>query len=104
MQCFPKSSLRILQPEQEINFKMKIRYQARWKELLDGFYEGHHFTVEMTMGVSHVYFPTEETWNGTAPEWARGLWKQARDDAETWSLANSVLFNVDPAAWVDFKG
>lgn len=82
---------------------MNIRYRPRWKEMLDGFYGEHQFTVELTMGVYHVYFPTEATWNRTAPDWARGLWKQARDEAEAWSLAQPYPFDVDSTAWVDFK-
>jgi len=81
---------------------MKIRYQPRWKEILDGFVEHHHFSVEITMGDLHVYFPTEEAWNATAPEWAKDLWPEARDGAEEWSRKNAIPFEVDQAAWVDF--
>lgn len=52
---------------------MSIRYQPRWKELLDGFYGEHRFTVQRPIGIPHVYFPTEETWERSGPAWARGI-------------------------------
>ena len=71
--------------------------------MLDGFIDGHEFTIEMTMGKDHVYFPTEEMWNRAAPPWACGLWEQARDGASEWCLAHSIPFDVDQTAWVEFK-
>lgn len=82
---------------------MNLTYRSRWKEMLDGFYGPHQFTVEMTLGELHVFFPTEERWNRTAPAWAQGLWKKARDGAEAWGKAKSIPFSVDPGAWVDFQ-
>jgi hypothetical protein len=85
-----------------LNTAMTITYQPRWKEMFDGFVGDNRFTVEMTMGHLHVYFPTESTWNRTAAIWAEGLWQQARDGAEAWCLSNSVPFTIDDQAWVEF--
>ena len=71
--------------------------------MLDGFIDGHQFTIEMTMGIEHVYFPTEEIWDRTAPKWACGIWEQARNEASIWCLINSIPFDVDHAAWVEFS-
>ena len=90
-------------PISQLNFRiMTISYKARWKEMLDGLAGDQGFTVEMTMGTTHVYFPTEATWQLTAPNWAVGLWQQARDGAESWCASNSVAFTIDDSAWVDF--
>ncbi|WP_395746201.1 hypothetical protein [Prosthecobacter sp.] len=79
-----------------------ITYQPRWKEMFDGHVGKNRFTVEMTMGRGHVYFPTENTWNHCAPFWAEGLWQQAKEGAEAWCLSNSVAFHVEETAWVEF--
>lgn len=81
----------------------QFHYKPRWKECFDGYYESHRFTVEMTMGVNHVYFPMQETWDHKAPAWAQGLWRQAHDDAVAWCLQNSIPFTADAHAWVDFN-
>ena len=81
---------------------MTIKYLPRWKEMLDGIYGDHRFTVEITMGIIHVYFPTEETWERDAPAWAQGLWPQAKEDAQQWCAGNNTPFEVNPTAWVQF--
>ena len=70
--------------------------------MLDGFVGTHRFTVELTMGVLHVYFPTENTWNANAPEWALGLWTSARDQTMAWCQSKSIPFDIDSTAWVEF--
>lgn len=82
---------------------MKIRYQARWKEMLDGFVGDNRFTVEFTMGRPHVYFPTEETWKKTAPDWAKDLWAEAQEQAAEWSKEQKTPFDIDAGAWVEFE-
>ncbi len=82
---------------------MSIRYQPRWKEMFDGFLGDHRFTIEITMGVLHVYFPTEETWERSAPPWAQSMWACARDSAIQWADDNSIPFDIDHAAWVEFE-
>jgi hypothetical protein len=81
-----------------------ITYQPKWKETLVGCIGGNYFHVEITMGVLHVYFPTEETWIASAPSWASGKWKAAKESAEIWCGAQNIPFTVDNAAWVAFPG
>lgn len=83
--------------------QMKIRYEPRWKEMLDGFYGKHKFVVELTMGRLHVYFPTEATWKQTAPDWAKDLWDQAQREASEWSREQGIRFDIDETAWVEFE-
>lgn len=81
---------------------MIIEFQARWKEMLDGRIENHRFTVELTMGQLHVYFPSKEKWEKESPSWARDIWETAQVQAHEWSKENKIPFSVDEHAWVDF--
>ena len=82
---------------------MKIDYQPRWKEMLDGRVGSHRFTVELSMGQLHVYFPSQEKWEAEAPKWAKGLWETAKLQAENWSRENKIPFSIDPYTWIDFS-
>jgi len=55
------------------------------------------------MGVLHVYFPSESTWNQRAPDWAEGLWAQALTEAKKWAADAETLLTVNDTAWVDFN-
>jgi hypothetical protein len=81
---------------------MDFTYQPKWKEELVGTYGANSFTVEITMGKLHVFFPQEDTWEESAPAWAKGKWPQARDQAQTWAQSEDIPFTVDQAAWVEF--
>ncbi len=81
---------------------MKITYQPKWKEELVGTYGDHNFTVEITMGKLHVYFPKESTWEENPPSWAEGKWPEARDAANAWAEENNIPFIIDNDAWVEF--
>lgn len=80
-----------------------FEFNIRWKEELDGFVDGHRFTLEITMGSLHVYFPSEETWERSAPDWAKGMWPDASEAAARWATNNSIPFEVDERAWVSFE-
>ena len=82
--------------------KMTIEYTPRWKEELIGVLEGNQFVVELTMGRLHVYFPSESTWESSAPDWAKGKYLLARTAAEDWSSKNDSDFTVDENAWIDW--
>jgi hypothetical protein len=81
---------------------MKFTYQPKWKEELVGTYGENKFTVEITMGELHVYFPFESTWENNAPGWAKGKWLMAKEQAEDWARSQEIPLTVDQAAWVDF--
>ena len=81
---------------------MNITYQPKWKEELIGSIGEHEFSIEMTMGKLHVFFPTEVTWNKNPPDWAKGKWTESRDAAEMWSKDNNIPFTIDEQAWVEF--
>lgn len=77
-------------------------FNIRWKEELDGFVDGHRFTVEITMGSLHVYFPSEEIWEKNAPEWAKGMWQEASDATARWAAGQSIPFEIADNTWVSF--
>jgi len=82
---------------------MKFEYTPRWKEELVGTYGGHQFSVLLTMGKMHVYFPSEVTWETTAPRWAKGKWQEAMDAAKVWSESNRIPFEIDQQVVVLFE-
>lgn len=73
---------------------VKTIFQPEWKELLIGTIDSKHFTIELTMGVLTVYFPTAAKWEASAPAWAKGKWEQVRVDLAAWCEEN---------AWVEFE-
>ena len=81
---------------------MSIQYRAKWKELLVGLIGNHSFSVEMTMGTLHVYFPTEEKWNESAPQWAIGQYGIAREEVINWCSKEEIPVTFESHAWVDF--
>ena len=87
------------------HFALKINYQIEWKETLNGFCGDHRFSVEITMGGAklHVYFPDEKTWEAGAPEWGKGLWESAKDQAIEWSAEKDIVFEISPSSWVFFE-
>lgn len=82
--------------------KCDISFEPKWKEMLVGKVGDNQFTVEFTMGVDHVYFPTRQTWESSAPDWAKDLWLQASSEASLWANKKGIPFDIDAAAWVDF--
>ncbi len=82
--------------------KGTIYYHAAWRETLIGTYEEHHFHVELTMGKLHVYFPSEQKWIKTSPEWAADLWKDAVDTARKWCEKEKIPFSIDDNGWFYF--
>lgn len=84
--------------------KTEITYNARWKELLVGKIGENCFHVELTMGVLHVYFPNEASWNKSAPTWAKGKWSAAKESAELWCSKEGIPITIDDKAWVEFLG
>ena len=82
---------------------MKIEFQPRWKEMLDGKLGEKKFTVELSMGRLHTYFPTQEIWKREAPEWAAGLWDTAQEQARIWCEENKIPFDIDEHTWVEFS-
>jgi hypothetical protein len=64
--------------------------------------DGHVFHVGMLHVVCHVTFPIEETWEASAPDWAKGRWQFFFDATRQWCEQLSMPFASDPTGWVTF--
>jgi hypothetical protein len=80
----------------------KIQFQSKWKEELVGTMDGKSFTIEMTMGVLTVYFPTVAKWETSAPNWARKEWERVRVDLADWCEHQKIPLVIEDDAWVSF--
>jgi len=81
----------------------KVQFRPEWKELLIGSMDGNEFTIELTMGVSTVYFPTLEKWESLAPDWAKQQWERVRADLADWCGQQKIPLVIEAHAWVEFK-
>jgi hypothetical protein len=79
-----------------------VTFAPRWKEELVGTLDGKTFVVELTMGVLHVFFPTEEKWRAQVPAWAQDQWPLVKDSLTTWCRQQQIPLTIEPSAWVQF--
>ena len=75
-------------------------FLPRWKEELVVTGPGGSFILELPMGRLTAYLPTEDAFRSKAPEWARGLWPQLRDELQEWCKFNNAGFVIDATAAV----
>ena len=75
-------------------------FAPRWKEELVVSGPGGSFILELPMGKLTACLPTEEAFRARAPEWARELWPQLRDELQAWCGQNDADFVIDPTAAV----
>ncbi len=73
-------------------------FQPRWKEELVVTTERGAFVLELTMGVPHVFLPTEDEWRRRAPYWAAGLWPVLQFELRDWCRQHDVRFEIEPSA------
>jgi hypothetical protein len=69
-------------------------FQPRWKEEIVATSKRGILVFEMTMGVDHVYFPSQVKWDKDAPEWAKPLWEEYMNECIKWCNNNSVPFTL----------
>jgi hypothetical protein len=86
-----------------MNSETKSKFQPKWKEELIGTIDGKQFSIELTMGTLHVYFPTAVKWESSAPIWAKGKWDQVKIDLEDWCRKERIPLTIEENAWVDFE-
>ena len=73
----------------------KTKFQLKWKEELDGTIDGKQFTIELTMGVLSVYFPTSAKWEASAPIGAKGKWERVKLDLTDWCEKEKIPFVIE---------
>lgn len=71
-----------------------IQFNPRWKEELVASSNEGTLIFEFTMGVSHVYFPTEELWMKEVPDWAKHRWNEFKTACERWCEENRIPMSV----------
>jgi Domain of unknown function (DUF4328) len=87
------------QPEEPMS-KIRFQFRPRWKEELVCSTVLGNLVLDMPMGVTSVYLPTEASWARQAPEWARGLWFDLHADLVQWCASERVPLYVEDSATV----
>ena len=78
-------------------------FKPRWKEELVVTGQAGAFVLELPMGHLSAYLPTEEVWQEKAPDWAKGLWAELRQQLELWCIENNARLVIDATANVDLE-
>ena len=78
----------------------RIVLKPRWKEELVATSAEGALVFEFTMGVNHVYFPSQASWERQVPAWALDKREQYLAECEKWCSANRVPLSVTDEAWV----
>ena len=78
---------------------LTFSFSPRWKEELVCSCALGSFLLEMPMGITSVYFPTESAWQQKAPEWARPYWTKINEQLARWCARQTIpLYVKDDAA------
>ena len=84
--------------------RAKFSFQPKWKEELVCSTPWAIFTVELTMGVLHVYFPDEAKWKKALPEHLHAKWGEVVQELERWCKKESIPLSLVPDAWIELHG
>ena len=80
------------------------QFSPRWKEELVCSLGGKSFVIEFSMGsANHAYLPERERWEAAAPEWAKPLWEEVRQDLANWCKGQNIPLTIDSNSWVSFE-
>ena len=71
-----------------------IAINPRWKEELVATSDEGALVFEFTMGVHHVYFPSESAWLNSAPHWAKQKWKTYFKACDKWCEDNNIPITI----------
>lgn len=71
-----------------------IRFTARWREELVATSEEGRLIFELTMGTYHVYFPDEETWKKSVPDWAKDKWELYEQECSRWCQQQHIPISI----------
>ncbi|PBJ81601.1 hypothetical protein CMZ84_15550 [Lysobacteraceae bacterium NML93-0399] len=74
-----------------------FQFQPRWKEELVCSYAGGSFVLDMPMGITSVYMPTQAAWPAHAPPGLADKWSLLHEELSAWCASNSIpLYVTDP--------
>jgi len=71
-----------------------IVFNPRWKEELVATSDEGSLIFELTMGVYHVYFPSQSAWLTSAPEWAKQKREIYLTECEKWCTNNNIPITI----------
>jgi hypothetical protein len=77
-----------------------FHFSPRWKEELVCSCPLGSFILEMPMGITSVYLPTEEAWQRRAPDWAKPFWETLRAQLEAYCREHGYPLYIDETAAV----
>lgn len=75
-----------------------FKFEPRWKEELLVTGEGGRFVLEMPMGVSSVYFPSESIWQDLSPDWAKSQYNDIETELSRWCSDHAIDLYVSASA------
>lgn len=87
------------QPEEPMS-KIRFEFRPRWKEELVCSSVLGNLVLDMPMGVTSVYLPTEGSWARQAPQWARAMWPEFHAQLVQWCASERVPLYVEDSASV----
>ena len=71
-----------------------IKFNPRWKEELVATSEEGSLVFELTMGKYRVYFPSENAWSTSVPNWAKDKWETYLKECEKWCVENNIPITI----------
>jgi hypothetical protein len=71
-----------------------IHFNPRWREELVASSDEGVLILELTMGKYHVYFPSQNKWKESAPEWAKEKWEVYLTATRNWCSQNNIPISV----------
>jgi hypothetical protein len=71
-----------------------IDFTPRWREELVATSAEGKLIFELTMGEMHVYFPGEERWQVSVPDWAKEKWQHYLDACRNWCRQNNIPISI----------
>ena len=75
-------------------FMNQIKFNPRWKEELVAVSDEGILIFELSMGTFHVYFPDEEKWLASVPDWAKEKWQVYLDACTDWCKENRIPISI----------
>lgn len=77
-----------------------IGFTIRWKEELVASSPEGSLIFELTMGKLHLYFPDENCWKNSAPEWAKMKYDIYLSASTEWCRQNNIPISIVPNAYL----
>lgn len=77
-----------------------IQFDPRWREELVATSQEGKLVFELTMGELHVYFPDENRWHSSVPEWALEKFDIYKEACKKWCDGKGIPFTIAEQTFV----